>query len=1158
MLYSIGFDKNGGSGGANKHHPVSHFRHDDQLFYIGDDDSVVAVSVDPVYGSQHISMAAQDIHINKLDFDGLHERCSHSSHRALSITVQKRMLDGLEHIQIPPRSKTKCRAGGCREGKMFKRQVGPQVPETPTRVGSHIAADFGGKVPVVGLGGENFYCLLKDLYTACRMIFFMKSLSQWVFAFKKFCVDYKIESTGIGNFIFGMDLLITDSDRIFMSEEMQKLRVQKVIPFRQWFSAPYTHCRIIETDMRWVTEAAVTNLLAAGMPLFLWVYAFMYSVWTLNRVYTTVFYCPEHRYMVPWERMFGIRTHVRDMIKFGAKVHVYIDADSRDMLKPHAWVGFFVAYATHSKGWLIYNPAKLKVFCCYYILVDESIVYGDVMGAAHAQRLSVYRDSLLLHNDDCKQLSQADSVTRSSVLWELLQPQQWHPIHHAPIQANRLGGPRGGAPSATRAGTGGTEPDPQSTMATNSNRSRVTFSDPRHTSPIRPANHPPPSSIPTPANVTRDAVTPAVERASASAESISPEVRALAELENEVPMAVSNRPRRMVSAPQRYEDGWSSKPADFLSTPIPTANTEPNVASRPEWAIAAQERRAAERQARDHIVEVTSRGKDAAMDNIEAGRRSPSESEPNADAMDNEILKFMQEQDKAEVNGAAIEYSRARDVVMGPDHKSNSSFFGIGHRAVALLQISFMAALSATSVCPNDICLGGFGNFQLQDEWELHNLGMAAFVEAEAIARAGYVDPKGVAAAMKRPEPERTMFRRAMIEEADWGLDSHIYQPAHCSVMPSGYIPLDSLWVFHMKFLLSGAVDRARARLAPRGDQQIEGLEYHANELYAPVARQSSFFIIFIIMVQYGLMSRKVDISKAFFSGSFNDPVSGKRNTKKIFMKVPEGFRETHPKYAPYGPGTVWEILMTAYGLKQAASAYYRKFAVHMESCGWRRLAAEMCVFVKGRLGSASFALFGIWVDDKILTYASQSDLDGFVADLENGGYKFRDEGTWNDSAVLGTKVVISPDKRQLSISSDAYVTLQGTKFDLMKRTPKSRPCTKETVAAIDNAVRPTIHEMQTAEWKALYKRFRSILGAIMHIVKWTCPQVMFAVSVASTYMSCPCVIFLFFARVALRHLLRLLDHSAMTCLRALSSHALNFFARKSAAVFYPPICLPQ
>ena len=98
-----------------------------------------------------------------------------------------------------------------------------------------------------------------------------------------------------------------------------------------------------------------------------------------------------------------------------------------------------------------------------------------------------------------------------------------------------------------------------------------------------------------------------------------------------------------------------------------------------------------------------------------------------------------------------------------------------------------------------------------------------------------------------------------------------------------------------------------------------------------------------------------------------------------------------------------------------------------------------------------------------------------------------------------------APDKRQLSISSDAYVTLQGTKFDLMKRTPKSRPCTKETVAAIDNAVRPTIHEMQTAEWKALYKRFRSILGAIMHIVKFTCPQVMFAVSVASAYMSCPC-----------------------------------------------------
>ena len=82
------------------------------------------------------------------------------------------------------------------------------------------------------------------------------------------------------------------------------------------------------------------------------------------------------------------------MIRFGAKVFVYVNEDARNALESHVWIGFFVAYSNNSKAWIIYDPARLNTYKCYWILVDESIVYGDIMGAAHARKMNVYKDSL--------------------------------------------------------------------------------------------------------------------------------------------------------------------------------------------------------------------------------------------------------------------------------------------------------------------------------------------------------------------------------------------------------------------------------------------------------------------------------------------------------------------------------------------------------------------------------------------------------------------------------------------------------------------------------------------------------------------------------------------------------------------------------------------
>ena len=166
------------------------------------------------------------------------------------------------------------------------------------------------------------------------------------------------------------------------------------------------------------------------MPFFLWLWVLCCAVYCLNRQYMSTFYNPTHQYVVPWERRFGERTDVEQMIRFGAKTYVYVNKEQRDALAAHAWIGFFVDYGVNSKGWWVYDPARLNVYLVYYILVDETIVYGDIMGAAHARKLKVYK-----HTTASEHQCQRQSVV-PVMLARSVPP---YPPHPFPLQVRPIG-----------------------------------------------------------------------------------------------------------------------------------------------------------------------------------------------------------------------------------------------------------------------------------------------------------------------------------------------------------------------------------------------------------------------------------------------------------------------------------------------------------------------------------------------------------------------------------------------------------------------------------------------------------------------------------------------------------------------------------------------
>jgi hypothetical protein len=78
-----------------------------------------------------------------------------------------------------------------------------------------------------------------------------------------------------------------------------------------------------------------------------------------------------------------------------------------------------------------------------------------------------------------------------------------------------------------------------------------------------------------------------------------------------------------------------------------------------------------------------------------------------------------------------------------------------------------------------------------------------------------------------------------------------------------------------------------------------------------------------------------LDVKGAFLHGEFEEG-------EKIYMEIPQGFE----KY--YNPlQYVWRLMMTMYGLKQAALAFWQKLVLTMAYVGFKQSKADPCLFFK-------------------------------------------------------------------------------------------------------------------------------------------------------------------------------------------------------------------
>ena len=274
---------------------------------------------------------------------------------------------------------------------------------------------------------------------------------------------------------------------------------------------------------------------------------------------------------------------------------------------------------------------------------------------------------------------------------------------------------------------------------------------------------------------------------------------------------------------------------------------------------------------------------------------------------------------------------------------------------------------------------------------------------------------------------------------------------------------LDTRWVFKVKRLQNGTIERYKARLVIKGYKQRPGIDY--TETFASVCRYESIRLLLALAAVKGLNIRQFDVKTAFLYGTLDETV---------LMAQPEGYQKLDSS-------KVCLLNKSLYGLKQAPRCWNTTFSGFLSKFKLKPTQSDPCVYVGSCRGETVYLI--IYVDDGLILSRSEKAIREIIETIER---KFELK-----SGEATTYVGIEIEKTtagEIILTQTAYVEAILEKFAMSDCKPASVPMqpNQELAPATTCVDLP----------------YRELIGSLIFLAKSTRPDIQYATSKMAQFVT--------------------------------------------------------
>jgi hypothetical protein len=205
------------------------------------------------------------------------------------------------------------------------------------------------------------------------------------------------------------------------------------------------------------------------------------------------------------------------------------------------------------------------------------------------------------------------------------------------------------------------------------------------------------------------------------------------------------------------------------------------------------------------------------------------------------------------------------------------------------------------------------------------------------------------------PDEEPTCFEEA-IKKKEWA-DAIIeeYQSIikndvwEIVPRPKSKDVVSSKWLFKIKHVADGSIEKYKARFVARGFSHKEGIYY--EETFAPMARYTSIRTIISLADKMKWKLHQMDVKTTFLNGVIEE---------EVYIDQPQGFEVENRK------SHVCQMKKTLYRLKQAPRAWYGHIDNFLMRLGFTKSKEDSNLYFKIMENETIILL--LYVDDLFLT----------------------------------------------------------------------------------------------------------------------------------------------------------------------------------------------